>query len=51
MDCSTEERMVMNVIKVWFHDREVKNICSKLVASVPKRVQEVMLAKGEHSRY
>jgi transposase len=41
MDCSTEERMVTNVIKVWFHDSGVKNICSKLVESMPKHVQEV----------
>jgi transposase len=31
MDCSTEEHVVTNVIKVWFPDSEVKNICFKLV--------------------
>jgi hypothetical protein len=46
----TEERMVMNVIKVWFHDG-VKNICSKLVESMQKHVQEVILAKGGHISY
>jgi hypothetical protein len=40
MECSTEKRAVMNVTKVWFHDSGVKNICSKLVESMPKRVQE-----------
>jgi transposase len=48
MDCSAEERMVTNMIKVWFHDSRVKNICSKLVESVPKRAQEVILAKEGH---
>jgi transposase len=51
MDCSTGERVLTNVIKVWFHDSGVKNICSKLVESMPKRVQEVILAKGEHISY
>jgi anaerobic glycerol-3-phosphate dehydrogenase len=45
MDCSTEER---DVIKVWFDDSGVKNICSELAESMPKRVQEVILAKGGH---
>jgi hypothetical protein len=45
MDCSTEKRMVTNV---WFHDSGVKNICSKQVESMPKRVQEVISAKGGH---
>jgi anaerobic glycerol-3-phosphate dehydrogenase len=47
MDCSTEERMVTNVIQEWFHDSGVRNIWSKLVESMPKRVQEVILAKGK----
>jgi transposase len=51
IDCSTEERMVTNMTKVWFHDSGVKNICSKLVESMPKRVQEVILAKGGHISY
>jgi hypothetical protein len=48
MDCSPEERMVTNMIKVWFHNSGVKNMCSKLVGSTPKRVQEVILANGAH---
>jgi transposase len=48
MDCSTEERMVTYVIKMWFHDSGMKNICSKLVQSMPKRVHEVISAKGGH---
>jgi hypothetical protein len=51
MDSSTEERMVTNVTKVWFHDSGVKNICSKLVELMPKCVQEVILAKGGHISY
>jgi hypothetical protein len=50
MDYSTEEHVVTSVIKAWFHDSGV-NICSKLVESMPKRVQEVILAKGGHISY
>jgi transposase len=51
MGCSTEERVVTNVIKVWFHDSGVKNICSKLVESISKHVHEVISAKGGHISY
>jgi transposase len=51
MDCSTEEHMVMNVIKLWFHDSGMKNICFKLVESMPKLVQELILGKGGHISY
>jgi hypothetical protein len=51
MECSTEERMETNVTKLWFHDSGVKNICSKLVDSMPKRVPEVILANGGHIYY
>jgi transposase len=51
MDCSTEERMVMNVIKVWIHGSGVKNIRSKLVESMPKRVQKIIIVKEEHISY
>jgi anaerobic glycerol-3-phosphate dehydrogenase len=51
MASSTEGNMVTNVIKVWLHDGGVKNICSKLVESMPKRVQEVILAIGGHISY
>jgi hypothetical protein len=46
MEYTTEVRLVTYVIKVWLHDNGVKTICSKLAESSPKRVQEVILAKG-----
>jgi transposase len=48
LDCATEERVVTSVIKMWFHECGVKNICSKLAESMPKLVQEVILEKGTH---
>lgn len=51
MDCTTKERMITNAIKVWFHDDEVKKMCINLVESMPKRLQEVISAKGGHTSY
>jgi transposase len=51
LDCSTEDRVVTDVIKMLFHDSGVKNICSKLVESMPKLVQEIILTKGGHISY
>jgi transposase len=51
MDCSTEEWVVTNVTKVWFHGSRVEYICSKSVKSMPERVREFVSAKGGHTAY
>jgi hypothetical protein len=51
MDCSTEERMVTNVMKVWFHDSGVRSVCSKLIEAMPKCIQQVILAKRGNISY
>ncbi|GIY71705.1 transposable element Tc1 transposase [Caerostris extrusa] len=40
MDCSTKIKMIENVVKVWFRDEDIKNACSKLVESMPKRAKK-----------
>lgn len=51
MDCSTKKTMIENVIKVWFRDDEIKNLCSNLVESMPNRVQDLIQARGGHILY
>lgn len=51
MDCTTNEHMIMNAIKVWFHDDEVKNMCTKLVELMQKWIQEIISAKEGHPSY
>ena len=34
MDCSTNERLISNIIKVWFHDHEIRNIVKNLLVWV-----------------
>jgi hypothetical protein len=38
--------MTESVIKEWYHEPEVKEMCGKLVASMVERVKEVIKAKG-----
>ena len=51
MDCSTKKAMIENVIKVWFGDQEIKNLCCNLVESMPNRVQDLIKARGGHISY
>ncbi|KAK9891110.1 hypothetical protein WA026_013429 [Henosepilachna vigintioctopunctata] len=51
MDCTAKEKMIISAIQVWFHDDELKKICATLVESMPRRVQEVISAKGGHTPY
>lgn len=51
MDCSTKKTMIENVINVWFRDDEIKILCSNLVESMPKRVQDIIQARGGHISY
>lgn len=50
-DCTTKTSMIIAVIKIWFHDDEIKNICKKLIESMPKRCEEVIKNKGGHIHY
>lgn len=36
-----------NVIKIWYHDEELKNMYFNLVESTPNSIKEVIEAKGE----
>ena len=45
-DCSTLRKLIEAVIQIWHHDEELKKMCSTLVESMPKRVKEIIAAKG-----
>ena len=38
-DCSMMQKMISAVIKVWYHDEELAEMCSNLVECMPKRVK------------
>lgn len=50
-DCSTMAKLIINIIKCWYHDEELKQMCSTLVRSMPRRVAAVIKAKGGHTKY
>jgi len=51
MDCCRKDELIKSVIQVWFHDEDIKNHCSTLVESMPKRVNELIKNKGGHINY
>lgn len=51
LNCTTKIKMIESVIRLWFHDPEVKDMCKKLVHSMCKRVKDVIKAKGGHISY
>ncbi|KAG8308341.1 Ubiquitin carboxyl-terminal hydrolase 22 [Homalodisca vitripennis] len=51
MDCCRKDELIKSVIRVWFHDEDIKNHCSTLVESMPKRVNELIKNKGGHINY
>lgn len=50
-DCSTMQKLISAVIKVWYHDEELAEMCSNLVESMPNRVQMLVKARGGHISY
>lgn len=48
LDCSTKEKMISALIEVWFRNEEIKNICGKLVESMPDHISAVIRNKGGH---
>ncbi|GIY81549.1 hypothetical protein CDAR_429501 [Caerostris darwini] len=50
MDNSTKRKIIEHVVKVWFRDDDIKNACTKLVESTPKRVQDI-IKTGEGYAY
>jgi hypothetical protein len=51
MDCSTKERLISNIIKVWFHDDGIRKMGEAFVMSMPNLVKQVIAAKGSHINY
>lgn len=50
-DVSSKQKLISNVIKLWYHDERIKESCTKLVESMPKRIEELIKNRGGHIRY
>lgn len=51
MDCTTKNNLISAIIKVWFHDEQIKKMYSTLIESMPNRIHEVIKNKGGHISY
>ena len=51
MDCTNKIKLIQSVIHVWFHDKEIKQFCKKMVLSMKKRVKLVVENKGGRISY
>ena len=47
-DCTSKTKLISAIIKIWYHDEELKNMCSTLVDFMSQRVQCTLKAKGGH---
>lgn len=51
LDCTTKEKMISSLIQVWFRDAEINEKCKKLIDSMPNRLEQLIKAKGGHTKY
>lgn len=51
VDCTTKTKLIEAVIQLWFRVDQILENCKKLIDSMPKRLQEVIKAKGGHISY
>lgn len=51
MDCTTKEKLVQSLIKIWYRDPRITRDCANLVDSMPNRVQKLLKNKGGHIMY
>lgn len=47
----TKQTIIASFIDIWHRDEDVREMCQKLVLSMPRRVNALLKAKGEHTKY
>ena len=50
-DCTTMEKLTKVIIDIWFNEAKMEDHCSKLVDSMPARIQQVINNGGGHTSY
>ena len=51
MTIKAKTDMISALIKAWFRDESIKETCKKLITTMPERVQAVIAAKGDHTKF
>ena len=50
-DCSTKTSLIEAIIRIGYHNEELKKMCCNLVHSMPKRVSMAIKSKEGHIKY
>ena len=50
-DITTKNKLIRSILNIWNHNDNIASSCKKLVNSMPKRVQDIITAKGGHIKY
>lgn len=48
---TTKQQMIAEVIRIWHHDQDITGMLHALVDSMPRRIANVIQAKGGHTNY
>ena len=48
---TTKNELIEQLIKVWFHSKQITNLCKKLIESMPNRIKALKDAKGGQTKY
>jgi transposase len=51
INITTKVQLIENLIQIWHHDDEIKNKCSVLIESMPRRIELLIKNKGMHTKY
>ena len=46
-----KNELIEQLIKVWFHSKQITNLCKKLIESMPNRIKALKDAKGGQTKY
>ena len=48
---TTKRELIEDLIHVWNHDDEIKEMCPRLIRSMTTRVKTVLKVKGSYTKY
>lgn len=51
INITTKVKLIENLIQIWHRDDEIKNKCSVLIESMPRRIELLIKNKGMHTKY
>jgi transposase len=50
-DISSKQQLISESIKLWENDEDIRKACLHLIESMPNRLHECIVSKGEYTNY